>query len=156
MNFPIKEPHKSNFLFLSALCVFLLSFFFFKCCFKLNKLFEHLPPSSLSLSLFFSRSAWAMKYATNCCCCFFCLKARSHFLQQRGPGLGPFSLSGSPWRFGRPPLIAISSGDWSPHLQRSCPWWPQKGAAPVSNTVPESPAVGGQQTFFSLFPQTPF
>lgn len=44
VNFLIKDLHKSNFFFFSALCVSL------KCCFKLNKLLDRLPPPFLPLS----------------------------------------------------------------------------------------------------------
>lgn len=87
VNFLIKGPHKSNFLFLSALCVFL------KCCFKLKELFEYLPhPLSLSVSQLISLdpevcSKWFF---------FFCLKGKRYFMQKKFLFLG-------------------HAGEWQPH-----------------------------------------
>lgn len=119
---------------------------FLKCCFKLNKLFGHLPLSPSSLSpLFLSWLVWVMKYAIHWFVCFFLFSQNQKSLYTETSSSSqalPLEWQPNGGLEGRHPWPGpISTGDLSPHLQRSC--LPQPGLLPP--TVPGATAAGLRQ-----------
>lgn len=179
MNFLIKDLHKSNFLFLSTLCVFKNAVSSWTNYLIIFPLPSSLFPLSVSLPLSASQLINSFSLGHEECneqFFIFCLEAKSHLMEKLVPPALP-SVSGSPAEVWKPATDGEGQNQgqsagrtWAPICRGAASlqpalWLPAVPRAALvasvrsptfSNHVTESPALGYSKPFFTLFCQIQF